>query len=291
MFSSRRDWLRLWVCICGALTSLAPFAPLPHQMPDGHIDRDIQIVVWDRTATVDIRMAASDVTWIEIIRKAAERTKPLEPATPPAHLNGAERENADRANNEGVQTASLEMEPRSLEDDAVGARSGANGPAVQSQQAIGVTRDAVAIQDVPAAPYPTNEAEVAAWLLNDENRQLLERWIASRGTLEWCAHEVDLSMPPTSRPDSRHHWSITFQLTYRLPEGQNEGELDWGHDAFAEYPGKVRRALKTRGEALLDASDVSPLVVRAEFEQRTTDASLLERAERISAEVRIPEGE
>jgi hypothetical protein len=209
---------------------------LPHPMPDGHIDRDVQILVYDRVVTIDVRMAASDVTWIEIIRMAESRTA----------------------------AALAQQPPQPPEEDG------------GSQEVK------------PCQPLPTTEEAVAAWLVHAPNRQLLEQWLASTCRLEWCAAQVPLGTEVTSRPDSRHHWSITFQLKYTLNDAADAGELRWLQVAYQEYPGKVRRALKTRGESLIDATDVSPLVVRAEFELRDEDSTPEQRQERITAQLRLP---
>ncbi len=221
-----------WSPTVAVLRSLAP----PHPMPDGHIDRDVQILVYDRAVTIDVRMAASDVTWIEIIRLAKSRT-----------------------------TAALAQPPR-------------NSPVADE-----LSQDAQ-----PYQPLPTTEDAVAEWLVHGPNRQLLEQWLANTCRLEWCAAQVPLATEVTSRPDSRHHWSITFQLKYTLNDAADAGELRWLQVAYQDYPGKVRRALKTRGESLIDATDVSPLVVRAEFELRDEDSTPEQRQERITAQLRLP---
>lgn len=215
-----------------------PAARLPHPMPDGHIDRDVQILVEDRQVTIDVRMAASDVTWIEIIRLAESRTD-----------------------------AALAQHPAALPAEVT---------------------DAADQQQTEQQPLPTTEEAVAAWLVHDPNRKQLERWLASTCRLEWDAAVVPLTTGVTSRPDSRHHWSITFQLKYTLSGTNEAGELRWKQVAYQDYPGKVRRALKTRGESLIDATDVSPLVVRAEFEVRDKDSTQEQRQEHITAQLRLP---
>lgn len=207
-------------------------------MPDGHIDRDVQILVEDRQVTIDVRMAASDVTWIEIIRLAESRTLAAlahQPPAPPAEII----------------------------------------PATAQKQ-------------TDQQPLPTTEEAVAAWLVHAPNRQRLERWLASTCRLEWCKASVPLTTEVVSRPDSRHHWSITFQLKYTLSGADVAGELRWHQMAYQDYPGKVRRALKTRGDSLIDTTDVSPLVVRAEFEVRDEDSTPEQRQEHISAQLRVP---
>ncbi len=208
-------------------------------MPDGHIDRDIQILVHDRQVTVDIRMAASDVTWIEIIRLAESRTR------------------ADTLIENGAAEYFVSAESAESADDSV------------------------------ATTLPTTEEEVAAWLLNDPNRRLLEEWVTSTCHLRWCDAEVTLGANPTSRPDSRHHWSINFSLQFELPEANDEGEIQWIQAPFVDYPGKVRRAIKTRGEPMIDRTDVSPLVVRAEFEIRDEESTPEQRSETITALLRL----
>lgn len=216
-----------------------PLTP-PHPMPDGHIDRDLQILVYDRAVTIDVRMAASDATWVEIIRLAESRTA----------------------------TALAKQPPK---------------PPPKPPMADEVSQEAE-----PYQPLPTTEEAVAAWLVHDPNRQLLEQWLASTCRLEWCAAQVPLATAVASRPDSRHHWSITFQLKYTLNGAADAGELSWLQVAYQDYPGKIRRALKTRGESLIDATDVSPLVVRAEFELRDKDSTPEQRQERITAQLRLP---
>jgi hypothetical protein len=206
-------------------------------MPDGHIDRDVQILVHNRLVTVDVRMAASDVTWIEIIRLAAERTKP-----------------------EGLKTNGL-----------------------QPFYSTGLSRAAG-----DETPFPTKAEDVAAWLLHGPNRRLLEQWVASCCRLEWRASETAMLAKPDSRPDSRHHWSITFQMKFRLADEGDVGPLKWRQDPFVAYPGKVRRAIKTRGESLIDSTDVSPLVVRAEHEIRDEESTAEQRTEAIEAALRLP---
>jgi len=178
--------------------ALPPALPptLPHPMPDGHIDRDVQILVHDRAVAIDVRMAASDVTWIEIIRSAQART---------------------------AAAIAQQSATQQLAD-----------PATQIQ----VEAEIAALQ-----PLPDTEEAVAAWLVHDPNRRLLEQWLASTCRLEWCETRVPLAMAVVSRPDSRHHWSITFQLKYSLAGPADAGELRWLQVAYQDYPGKVRRAL------------------------------------------------
>jgi hypothetical protein len=222
-------------------------------MPDGHIDRDVQILVHDRGVTVDVRMAASDVTWIEIIGLAAQRTRVQHPQ-------------------------GLGREPF--------AAAALAGPTQDPTPAFATADDEVV--PVDETPLPTKEEEVAAWLVHAPNRVRLEQWLASHCRLQWCATEVTLADNPQSRPDSRHHWSITFQMKFQLPAGQDVGSLKWLQDPFVDYPGKVRRALKTRGESMIDSTDVSPLVVRAEHEIRDEDSTAEQRTERIEATLRLP---
>lgn len=226
----------LWTCVLscqlmGTHTSLAP-----DPMPDGHVNRDIQVLVEDREVNVEIRMAATDLTWIEIIRLAESRT------------------NAQALQESGAAAYYSE------------------GSAENSQ-----------IQ-----PIPTDAAELTSWLQHDPNRQLLEKWLASHCRAEWCSVALPPAEKVESRADGRHHLAVTFQLKYRIVPGTNAGSLNWHQTPFADYPGKVRRAIKTRGESMIDSTDVSPLVVRAEFELKTEDQAPTERAESIEAELRLP---
>ncbi|MDP1560762.1 MAG: hypothetical protein Q8M16_05140 [Pirellulaceae bacterium] len=225
-----------WTCgllvqIMGIHTSRAP-----DPMPDGHINRDIQVLVEDREMNVEIRMAATDLTWIEIIRLAESRT-----------------------NTQALQESGA---------SAFYSESPAENSLIQ--------------------PIPTDAAEITSWLQHDPNRQLLEKWLASHCRAEWCS----VALPPVekveSRSDGRHHLAVTFQLKYQIVPGLDAGLLNWHQTPFADYPGKVRRAIKTRGESMIDSTDVSPLVVRAEFELKTEEQAPTERAESIGAELRLP---
>jgi hypothetical protein len=209
---------------------------LPDPMPDGHVNRDIQILVEDRQMTVDVRMAATDLTWLELIRLAESRT-----------------------NQEALH-----------EFGAVSLFSGeSNG--TESVQ-----------------PLPTVEAEVAAWLQHHPNRHLLEKWFASHCRAQWDGATLLQLETVSSRSDSLHHWAVIYQLKYQIPPGVDAGSLAWHQTPFADYPGKVRRAIKTRGESMIDSTDVSPLVVRAEFELKTEEHTAAEREESIVAELRLP---
>lgn len=209
---------------------------VPDPMPDGHINRDVQVLVEDRQVTVEIRMAATDLTWVEIIRMAESRTD---------------------------TTALQEMGVDSFYP-------------VRSEENSSIQ------------PLPTAESEVSSWLQHEPNRDLLGKWLASRCKAEWCS----VAMPPVekieSRSDSRHHWAVIFQLKYRIAPGTDAGSLNWHQSTFAEYPGKVRRAIKTRGESMIDSTDLSPLVVRAEFELKSEDQTPAEREESLTAELRLP---
>lgn len=224
-------WIGMLLCqFCGYLC-----APLPDPMPDGHVNRDIQILIEDRRMTVDIRMSASEPTWVEIIRLAESRTI-----------------------TESIQ---------------------------ESGNSVTSTEDTSSNDSLQ--PIPTDAVEVSPWLQCDSNRGLLEKWVASHCQAEWCAMALSPPESVTSRFDSRHHCSLTFQMKFSIPPGGDSGSIKWRQTVFVDYPGKVRRALKTRGEAMIDSSDVSPLVVRAEFELKTESQSATEREETIKAELRL----
>lgn len=233
MVNTTRPSLWIGMLLCQILGYLS--IPLPDPMPEGHVNRDIQILVEERKMTVDIRMSASESTWVEIIRLAESRT-----------------------NKESLQ---------------------------ESDASVASTEDASSMDSIE--PIPTDSVEVSQWLQRDSNRGLLEKWVASHCRAEWCATALSPPESVASRFDSRHHCSITLQLRFHIPPGTDSGSMKWRQTAFAEYPGKVRRALKTRGEAMIDSSDVSPLVVRAEFELKTESQSATEREETIAAELRL----
>jgi hypothetical protein len=222
-----------WMLLCQIV--LFVLVRLPDPMPDGHINRDVQVLVNNRDVTVDIRMSATDLTWVEVIRMAEART-----------------------NKQALQESDTE--------------------AFSSESSPGQAQ---------ARPIPTDEKEVSQWLQIDANRVVLEQWVASHCRAEWCSANVSPVARIVSRADSSHHWAVTFQLKFQIPTGTDAGTWKWHQTPFADYPGKVRRALKTRGESMIDSSDVSPLVVRAEFELKSADQSSAEREETIWAELRL----
>lgn len=220
---------------------------VPDPMPDGHVNRDVQILVVDRSVTVDVRMAATDATWIEIIRLAEQRIK-----------DGSDNESGIKE----VETHDVGLQDTQTE---------ATNPTELPQ------------------PIPKTEAEVPAWLQQDPNRKILERWFTRHCQAQWGADSVLTMESISSRSDSLHHWAVLFQIKYQIPPGVDEGLLRWQQTPFAEYPGKVRRAIKTRGDSMIDSTDVSPLVVRAEFEIKTAEDSVTARQEVIEANLRLSE--
>lgn len=233
-------WLLLWPSFfCRSVA--------PDPMPDGHVNRDVQILVEDRSVTVDVRMAATEATWIEVIRLAELRI------------------------NDGSGTASGVPQ---VETHDVG---------LQESQAV------EANPNESQQPIPKTEAEVAAWLQQDPNRKTLERWFAAHCQAQWGVDCVLTMESISSRSDSLHHWAVVFRIKYQIPRGVDAGLLRWQQTSFAEYPGKVRRAIKTRGDSMIDSTDVSPLVVRADFEIKTAEDSVTERQEVIEANLRLSE--
>ncbi|MBL8890003.1 MAG: hypothetical protein JNL67_08495 [Planctomycetaceae bacterium] len=216
-------------------------------MPDGHVNRDVQILVEDRRVTVDVRMAATDLTWIEIIGLAEQSSK-------------GNSEQTSKTDHVAATDADLQETKT------------ADGSPIAAPQ-----------------PAPKTEAEVPVWLQQAANRKILERWFAAHCQAQWGDETVLAMESISSRSDSLHHWAVVFQVKYKIPPGADARLLRWRQTPFVEYPGKVRRAIKTRGDSMIDSTDVSPLVVRAEFEMKTAEDSPDSREEVIEAKLRLTE--
>ena len=69
MISERQMLSTLTVC-CVALVSNVAFA---HVVPDGHIERAVQVVVRDRSIEIEIRVGINEKTQLQIIKKLTDK--------------------------------------------------------------------------------------------------------------------------------------------------------------------------------------------------------------------------
>lgn len=237
-----------------------PLPRMPHPLPDGHVYRDVQVTASDGSLQLDVSLKASDNTWIALLERA-DREWQQQIDDPPA------LDNHRSAN----QSANTDTPPSSDTDS-----SGKTNDSARNELHQRVDRDS-------HLPLPTNEDEVAEWLTNPDNRHLLEWWIAKHSAAELGNAALSLESSAKSRQNSRHHWAINIQLHFALPDPQKSEKLAVTIDAFQDYPGMVRRAIKARGDLFLANSELAAAVVRADFEPRTEKQSREERRERIEA--------
>ncbi|GEM_PF-1850402 len=247
----------------------ASFLPRVHPIPDGHINRDIQVTVTNQSVSVDVRMAANDQTWIQIIQRANTLVRQNLITKSKSELQTGENEQGSQASGATTQ------EPSSSATQAsVSADTNAHDQAIEFDFAT-------------IARTPTNDDEVSSWLIEDRNRKLLESWIAQQTQVTWNGSPLQVQPKITSRQNGRHHWAISVELQFAISDVAIDGELEFQERAFADFPGLVRRALKARGNAQIQRSDVEVLVVRAEFETRAETDPITERCESIKAAIGI----
>lgn len=276
--------LSLWI----GLLAMGGFASAPvHPLPDGHINRDVQVTIKGRQVIVDVRLSASDVTWIELIAKSEERTKIQALATEETVDHRSKRSKPSVEKSSGAtESQDGATESQDGEPEAAGTTEAKKEQAGPEPQPDGpLAKQTVDTPEID--PLPQTEDEVSQWLIVEDNRVLLERWVASHTQLSWDQQSVPMIKPAVSRQNGRHHWSISVEMEFQLPEEPKAGAFLLVEDAFEKYPGQVRRALKARGTASILESAVEAAIVRAPWEAKTEDSEIADRRERIQTRVSL----
>ena len=136
-------------------------------------------------------------------------------------------------------------------------------------------------------PLPTNEDKVATWLTKEDNRKIIAWWVAANCDVQLGQTFQSLQPIVDSRQNSRHHWAINVQLSFNTAGADDLTQLTMSLNALNDYPGLVRRAIKTRGDVFLENSQLAVAVVRADFEERSPEAIKQKTPDTISASVRF----